>query len=163
MTSWFRRGRNEPPPPPASIAPDPDAPPALLSRLWGLVQFINLGSGRLPPEALVLARLITDTIRDVIDTAAERPLEAHGVVQINGMIDDYLPTSLRSYLALDPGVTEQVLSTGRTPRAALREQLDALLQAATELLAATKANDVNALLAQGAFLRTKFTRSDLDL
>lgn len=161
MTSWFRRAAEPPPPPPPP--PDTDSPDALLRRLWELVQFVNRSGGRLPTEALVLARRITDTLREVIDTAGERILEAHAVAQLNGVIDDYLPTSLRAYLALDPAVVEQPLPTGRTPRAALREQLDALLLAATELLAATKAHDVDALLSQGAFLRTKFTRSDLDL
>lgn len=162
MTSWFRRAPAEPPPPPPPAA-DPDAPDALLRRLWEVVQFLNRSGGSLPVEALVLGRRITDTLREVIDTAGERTLEAHAVAQLNGVIGDYLPTTLRTYLALDPGVVERPLPTGRTPRAALREQLDALLEAATDLLAATKAHDVDALLSQGAFLRTKFTRSDLDL
>ncbi|MGN6605966.1 MAG: hypothetical protein ACTHMS_03005 [Jatrophihabitans sp.] len=165
MTSWFRRGTADPPPPPPGQppAPDPDAPEALLRRLWELVQFVNRSSGRLPTEALVLARRITDTLREVIDTSGERTLEAHAVAQLDGVIGDYLPTTLRTWLALDPAVVEVPLATGRTPRAALREQLDALLSAATDLLEATKAHDVDALLSQGSFLRTKFTRSDLDL
>jgi excinuclease UvrABC helicase subunit UvrB len=160
MTSWFRRGHESAPPVPA---PDPDAPDALLRRLWELVQFINRSAGQLPTDALVLARRVTDTLREVIDTSSERTLDAHAVSQINGIVGDYLPTTLRTYLALDPSAVDRTLPTGRTPKLALREQLSALLDAADELLAATRANDVNALLAQGSFLRTKFTRSDLDL
>jgi hypothetical protein len=85
------------------------------------------------------------------------------VVSINGIVGDYLPTTLRTYLNLDPSLTEQVGPSGRTPRAALREQVDSLAGAADELLAATRAHDVDALFTQGSFLRTKFTRSDLDL
>jgi hypothetical protein len=159
MTGWFRRREAEPTAPP----PDPDAPDALLRRLWELVQFVNRSAGDLPTDALVRSRRITDTIREVIDTSADRELAARAVAQINGIVGDYLPTTLRTYLALDPALTRTPLPTGRTPRAALAEQLSALQDAATELLAATRANDLNALLAQGSFLRTKFTRSDLDL
>ena len=161
MTSWFRRGHDDAPPP--APAPDPDAPEALLRRLWEQVQFVNRSSGALPNDAIVLARRITDTLREVIDTAADRALDAHAVAQINGIVGDYLPTTLRTFLALDPAVIDKPLASGRTPRAELAEQLDALLTAATDLLAATRDNDINALLSQGSFLSTKFSRSDLDL
>ena len=163
MTSWFRRGAGGAGAAPAPPAPDPDAPEALLRRLWELIQFINRSAGELPGNALVVSRRITDTLREVIDTSGERELEAHAVAQINGIVGDYLPTTLRTYLALDPSLTSKVLPSGRTPQAAVAEQLDALWSAARDLLTATRANDVNALLSQGSFLRTKFTRSDLDL
>jgi hypothetical protein len=79
------------------------------------------------------------------------------------MVDDYLPTTLRAYLNLDPSVTEQPGPSGRSPRAALREQLESLSAAAQEMLDATRSQDVDALFTQGNFLKTKFTRSDLDL
>jgi hypothetical protein len=156
-----RRGQ----PPSASSAPqeDPDTPDALRRRLWERVQEINRNAGRLPVEAVVIARQITDTIREVIETSDDRPLDVYAVVQINGIVDDYLPTTLHAYLNLDPSVTVQVGPSGRTPRAALREQLESLRTAATEMLEATRAHDVDALFSQGNFLRTKFTRSDLDL
>ena len=161
MTSWFRR--HETPPAPTQPQEDPDTPDALRRRLWELVQIVNKSAGRLPVEAVVIARQITDTIREVIDTSDDRPLDVYAVVQVNGVVGDYLPTSLRSYLNLDASVTEQVGPSGRTPRAALREQLESLRGAAQEMLHATRAHDVDALFSQGNFLRTKFTRSDLDL
>jgi predicted oxidoreductase len=160
--TWFRRSRDEPPPPPTPPE-DEDSPDKLRRRLWELVQFVNRSAGRLPVEAVVLARQVTDRIREVIATSDDRPLDVYAVVQINGIIGDYLPTTLRTYLALDPAVTEEVGRSGRTPRAALREQLEALNVAADELYAAARAHDVDALFSQGNFLRTKFTRSDLDL
>jgi hypothetical protein len=158
--TWFRRNRDEPPPPPP---PDDDSPDKLRLRLWELVQFVNRSAGKLPVEAVVLARQVTDTIREVIETSTDRPLDVYAVVQINGIVGDYLPTTLRAYLALDPAVIEQPGPSGRTPRAALREQLEALNAAAEELYAAARAHDVDALFTQGSFLRTKFTRSDLDI
>jgi hypothetical protein len=127
------------------------------------VQFVNRNAGRLPVEAVVIARQVTDTLREVIETSADRDLDVYAVVQINGMVRDYLPTTLTAYLNLDPSLTERPGPSGRTPRAALREQVEGLRTAAEELLHATRAHDVDLLFTQGNFLRTKFTRSDLDL
>jgi hypothetical protein len=140
-----------------------DSPEALRRRLRELVQFVNSNAGRLPVEAVVTARDVTDTIGHVIDTSADHDLDIYAVVQVNGIVGDYLPTTLRAYLNLDPALTEQVGPSGRTPRAALAEQLDGLLAAADELLQAAQARDADALISQGNFLRTKFARSDLDL
>jgi len=163
MTSWLRRIRQQPQGPPATPREDRDAPAQLRIRLWELVRFINRNAGKLPVEAVVVARQITDTVREVIETSTDRALDVYAVVQINGIVDDYLPTTLRAYLNLDPTVTEQRGPSGRTPRAALRERLESLRTAAEELLAATHEHDIDLLFTQGNFLRTKFTRSDLDL
>jgi hypothetical protein len=160
--TWFRRGNDQPPAPPAP-PPDQDSPDKLRGRLWELVQLINRSAGKLPVEAVVFARQTTDTIREAIETSTDHALDVYAVVQINGIVDDYLPTTLRAYLNLDPSMTERSGPSGRTPRAALREQLESLSGAAQELLDATRAHDVDALFTQGNFLKTKFTRSDLDL
>lgn len=161
--TWFRRTHEAAPTTPAEPEASVDSPDELRRRLWEQVQFINRNAGKLPVEAVVVARQITDTVREVIETSSDRDLDVYAVVGINGIIDDYLPTTLRTYLALDPALTEQLGPSGRTPRAALREQIGALALAANELLGATRAHDVDALFTQGNFLRTKFTRSDLDL
>lgn len=162
MTGWFRR-QQQPPPAPPEPAEDEDAPDKLRLRLWELVRFVNRSAGRLPVEAVVVSRQITDIIREVIETSDDRDLDVYAVVQINGIVGDYLPTTLRAYLNLDPELTERVGPSGRTPRAALREQLDALRSAADDMLRATQEHDVDALFSQGSFLRTKFTGSDLNL
>jgi hypothetical protein len=162
MTSWLRRARR---PQPSQQAPeeDRDAPDKLRLRLWQLVQFVNRNAGKLPIEAVVLARQVTDIVREVIETSTDKTLDVYAIVQVNGIVDDYLPTTLQAYLNLDPAVTEQPAASGRTPRASLREQLEGLRTAATELLQAARAHDADLLFTQGNFLRTKFTRSDLDL
>ena len=163
--TWFRRVFGDEdarrPQPPAEE--EDDSPEALRRRLWEVVRFVNANAGKLPVEAVVITRAITDTIRQVIDTSADHELDIYAVVQINGIVDDYLPTTLRAYLNLNPALTEQAGPSGRTPRAALREQLDGLQDAADDLLRAAQARDVDALASQGNFLRTKFSRSDLDL
>jgi hypothetical protein len=160
--TWFRRGHDTPP-----VEPQPeednDSPDKLRLRLWELVQFINRNAGKLPVEAVVVSRQLTDTIRELIETSQERELDVYAVVSINGIVSDYLPTTLRTYLNLDPSVTERPGPSGRTPREALGEQVESLALAADELFQATQAHDADRLFSQGNFLRTKFTRSDLDL
>lgn len=160
--TWFRRAREQAH---AQLEPDDadDRPEALRSALSELIDFVNRSAGRLPVEGVVLARRITDTVREVIDTSADRELDIYAVVSIKGILGDYLPTTLRSYLALDPHVVSVPRPSGRTPDQSLLEQLEALWSSAADLLAATHAQDADALLSQGNFLRAKFTGSDLDL
>jgi hypothetical protein len=160
--TWFRRGQQQPPAP-AKPEEDEDSPAKLRTRLWALVQYVNRNAGRLPTRAVVVSRQITDILREVIETSDDRDLDVYAVVQINGIVGDYLPTTLRTYLNLDPALTDRLGPSGRTPKAALAEQLEALRSAAERLLHATQEHDVDALFTQGSFLRTKFTGSDLDL
>lgn len=159
--TWFRRAQQE------AVPPEPqepeDTPATLLASLFELTAFINLNAGRLPGEAVVAARRVVDAVREVIDTSEERALDVRAVLSIKGILTDYLPSTLRSYLNIDPALTEQPRRDGRTPRQLLLEQVNSLWAAADDLLTATRARDVDALTTQGNFLRTKFTRSDLDI
>lgn len=147
-----------------ALAPEaPDSPKELAAELFRVVRFINSAAGQLPPAAVVTARRVTDTIDQVLLTTRDRELDIHARVSLNGMLRDYLPTTLRTYLALDPAGRERPAPNGMTPTTALVEQLDFLLGAALESLTAVRNDDANALLAQGNFLRTKFARSELDL
>jgi hypothetical protein len=160
--TWFRRLREEPPPP--QLGPDPeDRPAALLWALHQLIGFINQNAGRLPLEAVVAARRVTDTVREIIDTAEGDQLDIYAVVSVKGIVNDYLPTTLRAYLALDPAIVATPRPSGRTPAESLLEQVDALWLGAADVLAAARAQDADELVSQGNFLRTKFTGSDLDL
>lgn len=158
--TWFRRGHEAAPTQPE---PDEDSPEKLMQAVYGLVNTINQSAGKLPVEAVVAARQITDLMRELIETSADRELDVYAVVAVKGIVTDYLPTTLRTYLALDPNLVDKPRPSGRTPQASLVEQLDALWDSAADLLAATRSRDADTLLSQGAFLRTKFTRSDLDL
>ncbi len=141
----------------------PDSPAALASELFRLTRFINASAGQLPTEAMVVARRITDTVGTVLHATRDRDLDIHARVSLNGIVRDYLPTSLRTYLALDPASRDQPRAGGPGATVALGEQLDALLDAATEVLTAVRNDDANSLVAQGNFLRAKFARSELDL
>src|SRR4051794_20057322 len=113
--TWFRRaqerGREE-------LGPqdDPkDKPEALLAAMFELVRQINADAGKLPVEGVVIARSVLDVVREVIETSSERDLDVRAVVAIRSMLDDYLPTTLHAYLAIDPEVVDVVRPSGRTP------------------------------------------------
>ena len=161
--TWFRRGRAATPPaavPPPSSADDPAT---LRANVFALNRYINLNSGRIPGRSVVTARRVTDTLREVIDTSEIRQMDIYAVISVKGILNDYLPTTLKSFLALDEGQLAVVRPSGRTPIASLQEQLESLLDAVSSVLVAAQAQDADALLTQGTFLRTKFSRSDLDL
>ncbi|HET8616119.1 MAG TPA: hypothetical protein VFL94_11390 [Actinomycetales bacterium] len=145
------------------ITDDEDSPDALRDAMTQLDRFVNAHAGQLPAAAVVGARQITDLLRDVVATSDVRPLDVYAVVQVKGIVTDYLPTTLRTYLAVDRSLLDRPRSSGRTPRESLLEQLDALRTSAVATLEATNHEDADALMTQGSFLRTKFTRSDLDL
>jgi hypothetical protein len=160
MTTWFRRQHDAAPMP----EPEPDDSPAELTRtLDELVRFVNQSAGRLPPESVVAARLVTDAVADVIDTAENGALDIHAALSVKGIVKDYLPTTLRAFLALDPDVVESRGADGRTPKESLLDQLTSLLAGAEDVRAAARSRDVDSLVSQGSFLRTKFTGSDLDI
>jgi hypothetical protein len=161
--TWFRRAQSRAQAPLAPQDDPKDKPEALLAAVFELVKQVNANAGKLPTEGVVIARRVLDVVREVIDTSAERELDIHAVVSIRGILDDYLPTTLRAYLAIDPDVVDVVRPSGRTPAQSFVEQLDVLWSSATDLLDATRAHDADALLSQGSFLRTKFSGSDLDL
>lgn len=168
MVSWLRRGHDSP----AASAPDGaavvdgdagDSPEALRTSVAALVAFVNRSAGELPVAAVVRTRRLTDTLSEVIDTSAVRPLDVYALISLRGTLDDYLPTTLRGYLAVAADLREQVRASGRTATQSLLEQLDALQTSASSVLVAARDQDVDALMTQGSFLRTKFSGSDLDL
>lgn len=163
MSSWFRRTQDRARESLGNDEDPNDAPDALLAKMFELVREVNRNAGALPAEAVVIARRVLDAVREVVETASERDLDIRAIVSIRGILEDYLPTTLRTYLALDPEVVHTPRPSGRTPAASLIEQLDTLWASATDLLDAIRAQDADAMLTQGSFLRTKFSGSDLDL
>ena len=159
--TWFRRAQEHVAPPPET---DPeDTPEGLLKLVFERTAEINQNAGHLPVEAVVVARRVLDAVREVIDTSSDRELDVRAVVSLRGILSDYLPTTLHTYLALDPASVETARPSGRTPSQQVIEQFETLIESATDLLDATRAHDADALQTQGSFLRTKFSRSDLDL
>lgn len=161
--AWFHRPESAPPVPREPETDPEDSPEALRAAIASVVRLINSSAGRLPVRAVVAARRVTDALSEVVDTSEVRPLDVYAVISVRSAATDYLPTTLRSFLAVDDGLVDIPRPSGHTPVESLMEQLDALEDSATAVLQAVREQDVDALMTQGAFLRTKFTRSDLDL
>lgn len=140
-----------------------DSPRALTSAIAQLNRVINQGAGRLPLTAVVGARRITDTLQQVVDTSTTRPLDVYALLSIRGIVSDYLPTTLRTYLSVDVALLDTVRAAGLTPVESLLAQLDALQTSASATLVSVRQQDADALMTQGGFVQTKFSRSDLDL
>jgi hypothetical protein len=140
-----------------------DRPEALQEAIADVVRLVNSSAGRLPRAAVVTARQITDVLAEVVATAEVRPLDIHAVLSVQAAATDYLPTTVRSYVAVDESLVDVPRVSGRTPRQSLMEQLDDLEGAALAVLEASQQQDVDGLMTQGNFLRTKFSRSDLDI
>jgi hypothetical protein len=160
---WFRRGESTPLVPTGPEADPGDSPEALRAAIAQVVHLVNASAGRLPLRAVVTARRITDVLSEVVDTSEVRPLDVYAVLSVRATATDYLPTTLRSFLTLDEDLVDVPRGNGRTPVESLQEQLDVLEDSAAAVLDATHQQDVDALMTQGNFLRTKFTGSDLDL
>lgn len=163
---FFRRRRPDddvPKSPPLPVQDEGDSPQVLLQNMEDVIAFINRNAGRLPGIAVVSARCVIDTLRETIDTSEVRKLDVYAVMAVRGTLNDYLPTTLRSYLAVDTALLDTARGSGLTPSQSLLEQLDALQTSASATLVAARGQDADALITQGAFLRTKFSGSDLDL
>ena len=164
VMNWLFGRQDQPNPAPSTQPTEvPDSPTALAAELFRVNRFINASAGQLPTAGVVAARRITDTVDTVLHSTRDRDLDIHARVSLNGILRDYLPTTLRTFLALDPATRDRPNAAGRTPTDALEEQLEFLLGSATEVLGAVRNDDANALIAQGSFLRTKFAHSELDL
>jgi hypothetical protein len=153
---------------PAPVDPKPatdtgDSPEALRRTLSQAVTFINRSSGQLPARAVVDARRLTDTLGEIIDTSEVRPLDIYAVISVRATLQDYLPTTLRGFLAVAEDLRNTVRASGRTPAQSLLEQIGSLQTSASQVLVAARNQDVDALMTQGSFLKTKFSGSDLDL
>jgi hypothetical protein len=165
--AWLRRtdARDaQPGPVDPKPATDPgDSPEALRRTLSQAVTFINRSSGQLPVKAVVDARRLTDTLAEIIDTSEVRPLDIYAVISVRATLRDYLPTTLRGFVAVAPELRDTARASGRTPVQSLLEQIEALQNSASQVLVAARNQDVDALMTQGSFLKTKFSGSDLDL
>ncbi|MDQ6839318.1 MAG: hypothetical protein M3137_13575 [Actinomycetota bacterium] len=169
---WFQREQGHQP---APQQPRGEDDVEVLSRkLDALDRRINASAGRLPLAAVPQCRRITDMLRTALGAPgtggnvtwandADRSLDVRARQLIAGMAGDYLPTTLSSFLALDPATASTAGRSGRSPAEGLLDQL-AVLEASTwDLLTAVHNEDVDSLTTQGSFLTTKFSRSDLDL
>ncbi|HWC24723.1 MAG TPA: hypothetical protein VG502_20695 [Flexivirga sp.] len=151
-----------------------DSVQALLRKNQALILEINSSAGELPTIGVVLARAVTDTVREVLTSGEADRLDIGVRVAINGTLTDYLPGSIRAYVgavrAAAPahrGSSSAEERSGgariETATDALVEQLTTLRRSVEQLAEASRSRDMQALQVHGRFLEDKFGESDLDL
>lgn len=137
-----------------------DSVPALREQVQALVLEVNASAGDLPPIAVVLARALTDTVSDVLESPEVDNLDIGVRVALHSVLTDYLPSSIRSYIgavrSVDGAATHAATS-------AIVEQLTTLRSSVADVADASNARDLQALQVQGRFLQDKFGGSELDL
>lgn len=146
--------------------PSGDSVEALLRKNQSLILEINSSAGDLPTIGVVLARAVTDTIREVLSSGDADRLDIGVRVAINGTLTDYLPGSIRAYVGAVRAATAGRAPAGReaaTATESLVEQLTTLRRSVEQLAAASRSRDLQALQVHGRFLEDKFGESELDL
>ena|SRR5579875_1031905 len=146
--------------------PSGDSVDALLRKNQSLILEINSSAGDLPTIGVVLARAVTDTIREVLTSGDADRLDIGVRVAINGTLTDYLPGSIRAYVGAVRAATAGRTAGERESEAAtdaLVEQLTTLRRSVEQLAEASRSRDLQALQVHGRFLEDKFGESELNL
>lgn len=126
----------------------------LRGKLTTLVAEVNRSSGSLPAAGVVFSRRITDGLSAILEAATARSLDVYALMNVEAVMEDYLPSTLRTYVAAE--------QAGSGDQEKLVEQLKLLHSSVVDTLVALKRNDAQALEVQHRFIKTKFTGSDLD-
>lgn len=117
----------------------------------------DMAQGRLPVDVQNLVADIRQKILDLLPHTADLPGGAQDLYVLQRTAHDYLPTTLRMYLALPPDyATSHVVQDGKTPLQVLRDQLALLDGQMEEITDAVNQRDSDRLLAQGRFLEDRF-------
>lgn len=163
-------GRRSAPPPPQQLAQQ--APPRTsideardLSRtLTEIVRRANRNGNRMPEGGIPALHEVEDEIRPLLTYLSKHRVNELEMIPVRALVTDYLPTTVERFLAL-PGdfALRHRGRAGLTPAQDFLAQLNILSRAAKECAEAIYVGDAHELAAQGTFLQTKFTRSDLDL
>lgn len=140
--------------------PSGDSVEALLRKNQTLILEINSSAGDLPTIGVVLARAVTDTVREVLTSGEADRLDIGVRVAINGTLTDYLPGSIRAYVGAVRAAADDAEARATD---ALVEQLTTLRHSVEQLAEASRMRDMQALQVHGRFLQDKFGESDLDL
>ncbi|MCC3292152.1 hypothetical protein LJ759_14430 [Arthrobacter sp. zg-Y1110] len=142
----------------APAQPGASAPPEDLSAAlaWSAA-LARRNKNRLPADAYASILETCQTLDAVIDAETRQPLgDPQFEYELSATVRDYLPSVLRSYVAIPPRMLETKQASGRTPNEELVEQLQ-LLAGQAETLHASRHRRTSAELTNtGNFLRERF-------
>jgi hypothetical protein len=114
--------------------------------------------GRIPPEALTLVHSIANSVIALLPAVAGAKSVDDTIYTVRRTALDYLPQTLKNYLALPPAYRSvQPIQNGKNATQLLIEQLRILDDRLTTIVRDAYANDARALVENGAFLDQKFS------
>jgi len=146
---------------PAVVAADPFDPARIQRALDGTY---DMARGRLPADVQARIGQIRQRIVELLPHAGDLPGGAADLYVLQRTARDYLPTTVRMYLALPTDyATTRVVQDGKTSLQVLRDQLDLLDAQMAEIADAVHQRDSDRLLAQGRFLEERFGRQSTEL
>lgn len=118
---------------------------------------LDMARGRVPADVFAKLTSIRQRMMDLLPNAADLPGGSQDLYVLQRTATDYLPTTVRMYVALPTAyATTHVVQDGKTPLAVLQDQLDLLDSQMAEIGDAVNQRDTDRLLAQGRFLEERF-------
>jgi hypothetical protein len=122
-----------------------------------LDESVQMTSGRLPSDIQVRVTEIRREVIELLPRTAAFPLGSEDLYVIERTATDYLPATLRAYLALpEDSTTTELPHVGKTPLQLLREQVQLLDDRLDEITEAVRTQDADQLVANGRFLEERF-------
>lgn len=168
MSRWRRLFSPNDPAEPASTAPPVDGFAAIRQQLDTVIRRVRSSSGRMPPEAVVRARDVGDAVAQLVRELERRrdsgaSIDALVVVTLESTVNDYLPTSIESFLAVTDLMGLGDEAARRRAEDQLGAQLELLSIGVQELVDSVRSGAANPLDVHGRFLEAKFGKDDLSL
>jgi hypothetical protein len=118
---------------------------------------VRMSRTRMPPDIQAKIAEIRQEVLDLLPSLSAFPAGSQDLYVIQRTATDYLPSTLRAYLALPESyATTRVLQGGKTPQQLLREQVQLLDEKLDEIADAVHQHDTDRLLANGRFLEERF-------
>jgi hypothetical protein len=118
---------------------------------------VRMSRTRMPPDIQAKIAEIRQEVLDLLPSLSAFPAGSQDLYVIQRTATDYLPSTLRAYLALpERYATTRVLQGGKTPQQLLREQVQLLDEKLDEIADAVHQHDTDRLLANGRFLEERF-------
>lgn len=118
-------------------------------------------AGELDADMRAHLASVRASIAEVLPRLAEHGETGNDAFTVRETVLRYLPETLANYVALPPVFRRtHVVRDGKTPRRLLAEQLDLLDRKMQEVVVNVASADMQALVANGEFLRAKFEPAD---
>ena len=154
LFAWLRGDNNKPAEPEtlASPAPTKEDIEQALAKAERMVL-----DGHAPTPVLARVLRITTAVKAILPRLANLGLDSQDAYTVVATATDYLPESVAGYLALPRDWADtRPVANGKSSLLLLIDQLDLLSLTISRMYDAVNRMDASALVAQGAFLTTKF-------